>query len=93
MNVRRPKSDRLCETGRQLINEKHPKSGDILSRVQSLQNQWQKLTDLATHRSKQLQDAAEAYQVRTFLVKIVYFRLKITNMKKIFACNIGPNTM
>ncbi|XP_073969406.1 spectrin beta chain, non-erythrocytic 5 kst isoform X2 [Rhodnius prolixus] len=62
MNVRRPKSDRLCETGRQLINEKHPKSGDILSRVQSLQNQWQKLTDLATHRSKQLQDAAEAYQ-------------------------------
>ncbi|XP_024085304.1 spectrin alpha chain, non-erythrocytic 1 isoform X3 [Cimex lectularius] len=62
MRGRRPKSEQLCNAGKQLINEKHPKSKEIMSRVQSLQHHWQKLTELSTSRSKQLQDAAEAYQ-------------------------------
>ncbi|XP_066903176.1 spectrin beta chain, erythrocytic isoform X2 [Halyomorpha halys] len=62
MKVRKPKSEQICEVGRQLVNEKHTRSNDIVLRIQSLQQHWQKLTDLATQRMKQLQDASEAYQ-------------------------------
>ncbi|KAF6212345.1 hypothetical protein GE061_012867 [Apolygus lucorum] len=62
MKVRRPKSDQLCDVGKTLIAEKHSKSNEIMTRVQSLLQQWEKLTELATSRNKQLQDAAEAYQ-------------------------------
>ncbi|KAL1131759.1 hypothetical protein AAG570_011372 [Ranatra chinensis] len=65
MKVRHPKSEQLYEIGKQLVNEKHPKTSDILSRIQSLQQHWQRLRDLATKRNKQLQDAAEAYQFYT----------------------------
>lgn len=63
MKVRRPKSEQICEVGRQLVNEKHTRSNDIVLRIQSLQQHWQKLTDLTSQRMKQLQDASEAYQV------------------------------
>ncbi|CAB0012674.1 unnamed protein product [Nesidiocoris tenuis] len=62
MKVRRPKSDQLCDVGKLLISERHSKSSEIMTRVQSLLQQWDKLTELATSRSKQLQEAAEAYQ-------------------------------
>lgn len=64
MKVRRPKSEQLCESGRVLVAEKHPKSEDIKSRINSLQEHWKILNDLAALRKKQLEDAAEAYQVR-----------------------------
>lgn len=63
MKVRRPKSEQLCEAGRNLIAEKHPKYEDIKARINSLQENWKILNDLAALRKKQLEDASEAYQV------------------------------
>jgi len=63
MKARRNKSEQLCEVGRQLINDKHPCSPEIQSRIDSLQEQWNMLQELAALRRKQLEDAAEAYQV------------------------------
>lgn len=63
MKARRNKSEQLCEVGRQLITDKHPSSPEIESRIESLQEQWNTLQELATLRRKQLEDAAEAYQV------------------------------
>lgn len=65
MKVRRPKSEQLCESGRTLVAEKHPKCDDIKSRINSLQEHWKVLNDLAALRKKQLDDAAEAYQFYT----------------------------
>jgi spectrin beta len=63
MKARRNKSEQLCEVGRQLISDKHPSSPEIQSRIDSLQEQWNTLQELAALRRKQLEDAAEAYQV------------------------------
>lgn len=42
---------------------------EVQSRVDSLQNNWNSLNSLSQLRTKQLQDAAEAYQVcSTFVV-------------------------
>lgn len=66
MKVRRPKCDKLCEFGDILVAEKHSRSGDIKSRIMSLREQWQILNELAATRKKQLDEAAEAYQVYCF---------------------------
>ena len=63
MKARRNKSERLCEVGRQLIIDKHPSSPEIQSRIDSLQEQWNTLQELTALHRKQLEDAAEAYQV------------------------------
>jgi spectrin beta len=63
MKARRNKSKQLCEVGRQLITDKHPSSPEIETRIDSLQEQWNILEELAALRRKQLEDAAEAYQV------------------------------
>lgn len=63
MKTRRLKSDQLCETGQSLIVDKHPRSKDISSRIESLQKEWKQLYELADVRKKQLEDAAEAFQV------------------------------
>jgi hypothetical protein len=65
MKARRNKSEQLCEVGQQLISDKHPCSAEIQSRIDSLQEQWNMLQELAALRRKQLEDAAEAYQVGT----------------------------
>ncbi|PSN40703.1 hypothetical protein C0J52_13751 [Blattella germanica] len=62
MKARRNKSEQLCDTGRQLISDKHPCSSEIQSRIDSLQENWNTLQELAALRRKQLEDAAEAYQ-------------------------------
>jgi Spectrin repeat. len=63
MKARRNKSEQLCEVGRQLIVDKHPSSPEIESCIDNLQEQWNTLQELAALRRKQLEDAAEAYQV------------------------------
>jgi spectrin beta len=63
MKARRNKSEQLCEVGRQLILDKHPSSAEIESRIDSLQEEWNILQELVALRRKQLEDAAEAYQV------------------------------
>jgi len=63
MKARHNKTEQLCEVGRQLITDKHPSSPEIESRIDSLQEQWNTLQELAALRRKQLEDAAEAYQV------------------------------
>jgi hypothetical protein len=64
MKERRNKSGQLCEVGHQLIIDKHPSSPEIESCIDSLQEQWSTLQKLAALRRKQLEDAAELYQVR-----------------------------
>lgn len=72
MSMRRPKSEQVCEAGRRLITDKHPKSTDINTRISGLLEQWSTLNDLVAMRRKQLEDAAEAYQV-CIKFNIVYF--------------------
>lgn len=60
MKVHRQKSDQICKSGLS-INASEPT--EVQSRVDSLQNNWNSLNSLAELRNKQLQDAAEAYQV------------------------------
>jgi spectrin beta len=64
MKARCNKSEQLCELGCQLIIDKHPSAPEIESRIDSLQEQWNTLLELAALCRKQLEDAAEAYQVR-----------------------------
>jgi len=71
MKARRNKSEQLCEVGRQLITDKHPSSPEIQSRIDSLQEQWNTLQELAALRRKQLEDAAEAYQVCVILTMLL----------------------
>ncbi|XP_076644007.1 spectrin beta chain, non-erythrocytic 5 kst isoform X2 [Halictus rubicundus] len=62
MKVRRPKSEQLCEAGRKLIADSHPSALEIQNRIDSLQEHWKVLEELAALRKKQLDDAAEAFQ-------------------------------
>ncbi|XP_076681486.1 spectrin beta chain, non-erythrocytic 5 kst isoform X2 [Andrena cerasifolii] len=62
MKVRRPKSEQLCDAGRKLIDDNHPSSLEIQNRIDSLQEHWKVLEELAALRKKQLDDAAEAFQ-------------------------------
>ena len=64
MKTRHNKTEQLFEVGLQLITDKHPSSPEIESRIDSLQEQWNTLQELAALRRKQLEDAAETYQVR-----------------------------
>ncbi|XP_048512555.1 spectrin beta chain, non-erythrocytic 1 isoform X2 [Athalia rosae] len=65
MKARRPKSEQLCDAGSKLIAENHPLSLEIQNRIDSLQEHWKVLEELAALRKKQLDDAAEAYQFYT----------------------------
>jgi spectrin beta len=81
MKARRNKAEQLCEVGRQLISDKHPSSPEIQSRINSLQEQWNMLLELVALRRKQLEDAAEAYQVGSLLYKApVLTRCKLCQM-------------
>ncbi|XP_039289552.1 LOW QUALITY PROTEIN: spectrin alpha chain, non-erythrocytic 1-like [Nilaparvata lugens] len=62
MGVRRPKSEQVCEAGRALVAEKHPRQEEIKQRIASLQEHWTVLNDLANTRRKQFEEAAEAFQ-------------------------------
>ncbi|CAL7939039.1 unnamed protein product [Xylocopa violacea] len=62
MKVRRPKSEQLCDAGRKLISDGHPSALEIQNRIDSLQEHWKVLEELAALRKKQLDDAAEAFQ-------------------------------
>lgn len=62
MKVRRPKSDQLCDAGTKLIADNHPSALEIQNRIDSLQEHWRVLEELAALRKKQLDDAAETFQ-------------------------------
>lgn len=62
IKVRRPKSDQLCTAGQKLISDSHPSALEIKNRIESLQEHWKVLEELAALRKKQLDDAAEAFQ-------------------------------
>ncbi|XP_044574402.1 spectrin beta chain, non-erythrocytic 1 isoform X3 [Cotesia glomerata] len=65
MKVRRPKSEQLCSAGIKLIDDNHPSAIEIKNRIESLQEHWKVLEELAGLRKKQLDDAAEAFQYYT----------------------------
>ncbi|XP_065083239.1 spectrin beta chain, non-erythrocytic 1 isoform X3 [Ochlerotatus camptorhynchus] len=62
MKVRKPKSIQITEAGKKLITDKHPRKADVQIKIESLQEHWKALEDLADVRKRQLDDAAEAYQ-------------------------------
>jgi len=63
MEARYPLCLNMCDTGRQLITNKHYASRDIQQRINSLQEMWKKLKDLTQKRRTRLEDAAESHQV------------------------------
>lgn len=65
MKVRRPKSSQITDTGKKLLGDSHPRSSEVQSRLDSLQEHWKALIDLVELRRRQLEDAAEAYQFYT----------------------------
>lgn len=70
MEARYPLCQAMCDTGRQLIKNKHYASRDIQQRINSLQDMWKKLKDLAQKRHTRLDDAAESHQVCTFWLRV-----------------------
>lgn len=62
MKVRKPKTIQIKESGKKLITDKHPRRADVQTKIDSLQEHWKALEDLAEVRKRQLDDAAEAYQ-------------------------------
>ncbi|XP_062560998.1 spectrin beta chain, non-erythrocytic 5 isoform X2 [Armigeres subalbatus] len=62
MKVRKPKTFQITEAGKKLIVDKHPRKADVQIKIESLQEHWKALEDLADVRKRQLDDAAEAYQ-------------------------------
>jgi len=73
MKVHRQKTDQICKSGLS-INASEPL--EVQSRVDSLQTNWNSLNSLSQLRTKQLQDAAEAYQVICYLL-ILKFNIYI----------------
>lgn len=65
IKTRKPKSSQMSEAGKKLIGEKHPRSIEVKSRIDSLAEHWKALEDLVEVRRRQLDDAAEAYQFYT----------------------------
>lgn len=65
IKVRKPKSLQMAEAGKKLIADKHLRSADVKTRVDSLQEHWKALEELVELRRRQLDDAAEAYQFYT----------------------------
>lgn len=62
VKARRNKFDQLGATGRQLIVEKHPRAYEIEQHMDRNHKAWEHLEKLINERTKQLQDAVEAYQ-------------------------------
>lgn len=62
VKVRKNKSNQIKDLAKKLISDKHDRSPDIKSRIESLQEHWKALEDLMNLRKNQLNDAAEAYQ-------------------------------
>lgn len=65
IKVRKPKSTQMLDAAKKLIAEKHQRSSDIKSRIESLAEHWKALEELVELRRRQLEDAAEAYQFYT----------------------------
>ncbi|KNC25934.1 hypothetical protein FF38_03695, partial [Lucilia cuprina] len=62
---RKSKSQQMSDAGKRLIADKHPRSSEIKSRTDSLDDHWKVLEELVEMRRRQLEDAAEAYQFYT----------------------------
>ncbi|XP_063909279.1 spectrin beta chain, non-erythrocytic 1 isoform X5 [Zophobas morio] len=62
IKARRNKFDQLTATAKQLLADKHPRSGEIQQHMHRNRQAWDDLDRLVNERTKQLQDAAEAYQ-------------------------------
>jgi len=66
MKARWPKAKRLCDLGHELISANHTEQKDIQIRINSLENGWKQLRELAEKRKVALEDASEACQVCFF---------------------------
>ena len=63
MKARQSKSNKIIDAGQELISANHPESQDIKSRIESLQQHWNKLKEAAEAKEKKLLEAAEAHHV------------------------------
>ncbi|GFR08930.1 spectrin beta chain, non-erythrocytic 1 [Trichonephila clavata] len=61
-NARWPRVLKVIEAGNALKVQKHPESTDISQRIDGLKKNWDKLHELWSVKSKQLEDASAAYQ-------------------------------
>ncbi|GFT80923.1 spectrin beta chain, non-erythrocytic 5 [Nephila pilipes] len=61
-NARWPRVLKVIEAGNALKVQKHPESADISLRIDGLKKNWDKLHELWSVKSKQLEDASAAYQ-------------------------------
>ena len=61
MKARQPKSNKVIETGQELMSSHHPESSDIKGRIESLQKHWSTLRELAVVKEKKLKDAASTF--------------------------------
>lgn len=62
-NARWPRVTKVIESGNALRAQKHSESVDISHRIEGLKKNWDKLHELWSAKSKQLEDASAAYQV------------------------------
>lgn len=62
IKARKNKFDKLGAQSRQLIAENHPRSAEIQQHIDKNRKEWAILEKLAAERTKQLEDAVEAYQ-------------------------------
>ncbi|GIY06493.1 hypothetical protein CDAR_514752 [Caerostris darwini] len=61
-NTRWPRVLKVIEAGNALKAQKHPESADVSQRIDVLKKNWEKLHELWSVKSKQLEDASAAYQ-------------------------------
>lgn len=62
IKARKNKFDKLGAQSKQLIAENHPRSAEIQQNIDKNRKEWAVLDKLAAERTKQLEDAVEAYQ-------------------------------
>ncbi|XP_071037774.1 spectrin beta chain [Parasteatoda tepidariorum] len=62
INARWPQITKVMEAGNALKAQRHPESTDVSHRIDALKKNWDKLRELWTLKSKQLEDASAAYQ-------------------------------
>lgn len=62
---RKTKSMQMADAGKKLVADKHLRSNEIKTRIESLEEHWTALEELVELRRKQLDEAAEAYQFYT----------------------------
>lgn len=66
MTGRWPWFEKLCTTGKELVNGGHESKKEINAKIKNLMEKWDKLKKLAATRKTKIEDGIEAHQVYCF---------------------------